>query len=183
MTRRRQTTQLVPVGPAHRRMWRSFWRRCSCGLAAPCVDVLAPATPLPFPPRGASRVLSPSPPAPVTERRYSYDDILMRPGKTGSDPTFLSRCRPGGSHSPSRRPQRPPGGSPRPRHNIPVPPSRGPHFTKSLRTIGGGRRRPTAADGGRAPAASRSHSSAPPATGSAAGRPAMAYRHINLHHG
>ncbi len=28
----------VPISPAHRRTWRSLWRRCSCGLPAPCVD-------------------------------------------------------------------------------------------------------------------------------------------------
>jgi|SRR4051812_13063791 hypothetical protein len=52
MTRRRKTTAPVPLGPLHRRTWQSLWRRCSCGLAAPCVDRLVPATPLPFPPRG-----------------------------------------------------------------------------------------------------------------------------------
>lgn len=55
MTRRRQTTQLVPVEPAHRRTWRSLWRRCSCGLPTPCVDRLLPAKPLPFPPRARVR--------------------------------------------------------------------------------------------------------------------------------
>lgn len=36
MTTRRQTILLVPLGPTHRRLWRSLGRRCSCGLPAPC---------------------------------------------------------------------------------------------------------------------------------------------------
>jgi hypothetical protein len=40
----------VPHEPSHRRAWRSLWRRCSCGLPAPCVDRLVPAPRLPFPP-------------------------------------------------------------------------------------------------------------------------------------
>ncbi len=51
MTRRHATTALVPVEPQHRRTWQSLWRRCSCGLPAPCIDRLVPAPPLPFPPR------------------------------------------------------------------------------------------------------------------------------------
>lgn len=51
MTRRRETTALVPVEPRHRRTWQSLWRRCRCGLPAPCVDRLVPSPPLPFPPR------------------------------------------------------------------------------------------------------------------------------------
>jgi hypothetical protein len=34
-------------GPIHRRLWRTFWRRCSCGLPAPCVGRRVPA---PVPP-------------------------------------------------------------------------------------------------------------------------------------
>jgi hypothetical protein len=45
-TRRR--TMPVPLGPIHRRLWRTFWRRCSCGLSAPCIDRRVPA-PVPFP--------------------------------------------------------------------------------------------------------------------------------------
>lgn len=39
----------VPVCSIHRRLWRTFWRRCSCGLPAPCVDrpVSVPVPPLP----------------------------------------------------------------------------------------------------------------------------------------
>jgi hypothetical protein len=44
----------VPHEPSHRRAWRSLWRRCSCGLPAPCVDRLVPAPRLPFPRYGAA---------------------------------------------------------------------------------------------------------------------------------
>ncbi|TDO40713.1 hypothetical protein C8E87_4432 [Paractinoplanes brasiliensis] len=107
MTRRRQTSRLVPVDLNHRRTWRSLWRRCRCGLAAPCVDALVPSAPLPFPPRPD---LSPPSQALAKERRYSHAENT-RPGMTESDPTALSRCSPGGPHSPARRPQKPPGSS------------------------------------------------------------------------
>jgi len=55
---RKRRLEPVPHEPAHRRAWRSLWRRCSCGLPAPCVDRLVPAPRLPFPPTGV-------PPAPV----------------------------------------------------------------------------------------------------------------------
>jgi hypothetical protein len=51
MTSSRRSTEPVPLSPVHRRTWRTLWRRCSCGLPAPCVDRLVPAPPLPFPPR------------------------------------------------------------------------------------------------------------------------------------
>ena len=47
---RKRRQQPVPHEPAHTRVWRSLWRRCSCGLPAPCVDRLVPAPRLPFPP-------------------------------------------------------------------------------------------------------------------------------------
>jgi hypothetical protein len=53
MTRRRQTPEPVPLTPSHRRTWRTFWRRCSCGLPAPCIDRAVPAKPRPYPPRPA----------------------------------------------------------------------------------------------------------------------------------
>jgi hypothetical protein len=40
----------VPLGPIHRRLWRTFWRRCSCGLPAPCIERRIPA-PVPLPNR------------------------------------------------------------------------------------------------------------------------------------
>ncbi|SNR27749.1 hypothetical protein SAMN06264365_101454 [Actinoplanes regularis] len=52
MTRCRMTTGGVPFSPRHRRDWRTLWRRCRCGLPAPCVDRLVPAPPKPYPPRG-----------------------------------------------------------------------------------------------------------------------------------
>jgi hypothetical protein len=47
---RKRRPDRVPYGPAHKRQWRTLWRRCSCGLPAPCVDRLVPAPRLPFPP-------------------------------------------------------------------------------------------------------------------------------------
>jgi hypothetical protein len=58
VTRRRRTPQSspplagpgvppVPYGPRHRRLWQKLWRRCSCGLPAPCIDArLAPPPPV-----------------------------------------------------------------------------------------------------------------------------------------
>lgn len=65
MTRRRKTIPPVPLAPRHRRTWRSLWRRCACGLSAPCVDslILPPIPPFP-PPRG-----------PRTERRADQGEI------------------------------------------------------------------------------------------------------------
>jgi hypothetical protein len=52
MTRCRTTTGQVPHSPGHRRDWRTLWRRCRCGLPAPCVDRLVPSPPMPYPARG-----------------------------------------------------------------------------------------------------------------------------------
>ncbi len=62
MTRCRSTSGHVPVSPRHRRDWRTLWRRCRCGLPAPCVDRLVPAPPRPYPPRGEAPERS-TPPA------------------------------------------------------------------------------------------------------------------------
>lgn len=35
----------VPIAPAHRRSWRTLWRRCSCGLTEPCVDRITTSLP------------------------------------------------------------------------------------------------------------------------------------------
>jgi hypothetical protein len=55
MTRSRRTSgrTSVPVRfhPNHRRDWRTMWRRCICGLPAPCIDRVPPAPPPPYPPR------------------------------------------------------------------------------------------------------------------------------------
>ena len=77
MARRRRTTQAVPLRPAHRRDWRAFWQRCSCGLSTPCVDRLVPAAPLPFPARrDRSSFPTPLPAPPTTDnavpRRASF---------------------------------------------------------------------------------------------------------------
>jgi hypothetical protein len=59
MTRRRQTSQPVPLTPTHRRDWRTLWRRCTCGLTSPCVDRRVPAKPRPFPPSIATPPIHP----------------------------------------------------------------------------------------------------------------------------
>jgi hypothetical protein len=51
MTRRRRTSDPVPHHPNHRRDWRTLWRRCICGLPAPCIDRFPPSPPPPYPRR------------------------------------------------------------------------------------------------------------------------------------
>ena len=51
MTRSRRSPSPVPLQPTHRRSWRTFWLRCTCGLTAPCVDRAVPPKERPFPPR------------------------------------------------------------------------------------------------------------------------------------
>jgi hypothetical protein len=75
MTRRRQTTPLVPLGPSHRRLWRTLWRRCSCGLPAPCLDRRLPSPPPPFPRRGGSGVQD----DPADARRYAGSSVQIDP--------------------------------------------------------------------------------------------------------
>jgi hypothetical protein len=65
--RRRRRLDPVPHEPSHRRLWQSWWRRCSCGLRAPCVDRLVPAPRLPFPPARNDRS------APVTDPQPGGD--------------------------------------------------------------------------------------------------------------
>jgi hypothetical protein len=65
--RRRRRLDPVPHEPSHRRLWQSWWRRCSCGLRAPCVDRLVPAPRLPFPPARNARS------APVTDPQPGGD--------------------------------------------------------------------------------------------------------------
>ena len=60
MTWRRRASRPVPLAPTHRRDWRTFWRRCTCGLTSPCVDRLAPAALRPFPPRTATATHPPA---------------------------------------------------------------------------------------------------------------------------
>lgn len=78
MTRRRQSIPLIPVTPAHRRTWQSLWRRCSCGLSAPCVDRLAPAAQPPFPPR---------PPMPGAHRASARHSVWGTPSAAESNDT------------------------------------------------------------------------------------------------
>jgi hypothetical protein len=92
MTRRRRSTLPVPVTPAHRRTWRSLWRRCSCGLAAPCVDRLAPAPARPYPPRpgkhrasaAGSAAPSRTDPAMTTSRPPTRSSVTTARSPTGS---------------------------------------------------------------------------------------------------
>ncbi|SCL14542.1 DivIVA domain-containing protein [Micromonospora inyonensis] len=93
----------VPLAPRHRRDWRTWWRRCTCGLAWPCPDrrlpvpvESAPDGPLPAadvvraagPARGGcrapvgtrARACRPSPPAPVPPAHRSGVVYLARTG-------------------------------------------------------------------------------------------------------
>jgi len=92
MTSSRRSTEPVPLSPAHRRTWRTLWRRCSCGLPAPCVDRLVPAPPLPFPPRDTT-------PA----HRYPRPRALRRSAPTNpTPPTTDHQVRPARPVEPSR---------------------------------------------------------------------------------
>ncbi len=76
----------VPVNPAHRRTWRTLWRRCSCGLPAPCVDARAPGPdptrppadtrPRTEPPAEAESAASPTP------SRVVRPDRALAPAKS-----------------------------------------------------------------------------------------------------
>jgi hypothetical protein len=57
----RRSIPPVPIQPHHRRTWRSFWQRCTCGLTVPCIDRLVPATRLPYPPETDHQPLSRAP--------------------------------------------------------------------------------------------------------------------------
>jgi hypothetical protein len=212
MTRRRQTTQLVPVEPAHRRTWQSMWRRCSCGLPTPCVDRLLPASLPPFPPRARSRRTtfgphpritptrpSPGPPqlrrapqpsVPLPQRRRPSppQPIPTQDRRTTKDrfPVSLRHSAPGGSRAQSAG-------------------SGGPPVSLSPRSSGDGtpmRRPPPPGSylpGQRSRPATQHEVTSPTADGSCdlggrnsiqshgrpgpyPGRPAMADRQINLHH-
>ncbi|MBQ0893440.1 hypothetical protein KBX37_10090 [Micromonospora sp. U56] len=58
----RRAHKPVPLAPRHRRTWRSLWRRCTCGLTAPCPDRFAavPVEPVPAPRRNAPRWTAPT---------------------------------------------------------------------------------------------------------------------------
>ena len=89
--RRRRRFEPVPHEPSHRRLWQSWWRRCSCGLRAPCVDRLVPAPRLPFPPAQNERS------APVTDpkrggdtRDFSTPNVASAPHHQASRPAGAS---------------------------------------------------------------------------------------------
>ena len=81
---RRRRLEPVPHEPSHRRSWRSLWRRCSCGLPAPCVDRLIPAPRLPFPPTGV-------PPAPVRTVRPSAQPCWFATADGTTTPQYAAR--------------------------------------------------------------------------------------------
>lgn len=57
----------VPVSPTHRRMWQTLWRRCSCGLPAPCVDRRpAQSHPEPLPSTSTTQPPTAAPPTAAT---------------------------------------------------------------------------------------------------------------------
>ena len=80
MTRSRPTTEPVPHHPRHRRDWHTFWRRCICGLPAPCIDRVPPSPPPPYPPRD-----SPLPEGPELGRGGIYRSRHARP-EAGAGP-------------------------------------------------------------------------------------------------
>ncbi|MBB4760378.1 hypothetical protein BJ971_000934 [Actinoplanes digitatis] len=98
---RRRCQRPVPHGPSHRRMWRSLWRRCSCGLPAPCVDRLVPAPPLPYPPNTASpadgRPIASGtarPSMPTSARIPAPRASPIRPAQPGYDSAAIARVSP-----------------------------------------------------------------------------------------
>ena len=107
MTSSRRSTLPVPLSPAHRRTWRTLWRRCSCGLPAPCADRLVPAPPLPFPPRNPTpahrshrppalrRSVPPNPTLATTDHQAppARPVEASRPWPTGPVPSDASPAR------------------------------------------------------------------------------------------
>jgi hypothetical protein len=84
MTSHRGSIQPVPIQPRHRRTWRSFWRRCTCGLTAPCVDRHLPSTDQPWPPQTPAS----QPPTGDDDNRPSRDEadstVPIRGDQSGS---------------------------------------------------------------------------------------------------
>jgi hypothetical protein len=98
---RRRCPRPVPHEPSHRRTWRSLWRRCSCGLPAPCVDRLVPAPQLPFPPNRASPTDGRSavgdgtdPPMSTSARIPAQRASPIRPARPDHDTARISRISP-----------------------------------------------------------------------------------------
>lgn len=85
MTRRRPTGAPILFGPAHRRDWRRLWRRCTCGLAAPCIDRRVPATEFPIPTRSLPAVSIPA---------RDRDPLTGPPAASGSPPVGPAGSRP-----------------------------------------------------------------------------------------
>ena len=95
MTRSRRSTSPVPLQPTHRRSWRTFWRRCTCGLAAPCVDRAVPPKERPFPPRGSDVAIGRAP---------CHTDSGSRPHQR-SRTASTSQADPDGRPGPNRPPR------------------------------------------------------------------------------
>ncbi|GIE80229.1 hypothetical protein Aph02nite_61790 [Actinoplanes philippinensis] len=86
----RRPSDPVPHHPNHRRDWRTLWRRCICGLPAPCIDRFPPPPPPPYP----------RPEYPAPDQRTS-----------GGGTVYRSRTAPPGSGAPIT-----PDGQTRPAH-------------------------------------------------------------------
>jgi hypothetical protein len=136
----------VPDSPRHRRDWRTLWRRCICGLPAPCIDarltLRPPATPDESHGDDPDRTVELPPPRPgpepgvyLSRHAAPHDDTgPTGTGSTSSGPTEtgLTGIEPTGRSGPPRPraplDDRP--GSPRrdqpgaPRHDRPGSPRR-----------------------------------------------------------
>jgi hypothetical protein len=95
MTRSRRSTSPVPLQPTHRRSWRTFWRRCTCGLTAPCVDRVVPPKERPFPPRRSDVAIG---------RASCHTDSGSRP-RQRSRAASTSQPDPDGRSGPDRPPR------------------------------------------------------------------------------
>lgn len=80
MSSRHESTPPVPIGPLHRRTWRTLWRRCTCGLPEPCVDRLT-TTPLPPVPPAEQPGFSPIRSFPSTPQTPPSRNLTLRPGR------------------------------------------------------------------------------------------------------
>lgn len=77
----------VPVTPTHRRTWKTLWRRCSCGLTAPCVDRRPAPRPAATPPPAAPPAL----PRPATESSPQKNVGPLSPASPPTGPSQTLR--------------------------------------------------------------------------------------------
>lgn len=80
----------VPLAPRHRRDWRTWWRRCTCGLPWPCPDRRLP---VPVARARADRERGSGPPEPetvylsrVAPRPYEIRRVVFGRRRRGLDP-------------------------------------------------------------------------------------------------